>query len=231
MGLILEEENFTILSDILGIEDALGDMDFKITGDQKGITAFQMDIKVEGITIDIMRSALAQAKDGRTHILEKMLEVCPEPKQQMSQYAPRIEVLKVKPSKIGTIIGPGGKQIRAIIDETGVEIDIDDEGFVTLSSPNLDCLEKAKKIVQDLTAEVEIGKIYEGKITSVVPFGIFVEILPGKEGLCHISEFDTQRTNDLNEVVKVGDNVRVKVMDINERGQLVLSRKVLLVNQ
>ncbi len=231
MGLILEEDNFTILSDILGIEDALGDMDFKITGDKDGITAFQMDIKVEGITIDIMRAALAQAKEGRTHILEKMLEVCPEPKKQMSKYAPRIEVLKVKPSKIGTIIGPGGKQIRAIIEETGVDIDIDDEGFVTLSSPNLDGLDKAKKIIEDLTAEVEIGKIYEGKITSVVPFGIFVEILPGKEGLCHISEFDTQRTKDLNDVVKVGDNVRVKVMDINERGQLVLSRKVLLVNQ
>lgn len=231
MGLILEEDNFTILSDILGIEDALGDMDFKITGDKQGITAFQMDIKVEGITIDIMRSALAQAKEGRTHILEKMLEVCPKSKDHMSKYAPRIEVLKVKPSKIGTIIGPGGKQIRAIIDETGVEIDIDDDGYVTLSSPNLDRLERAKKIIEDLTAEVEIGKIYEGKITSVVPFGIFVEILPGKEGLCHISEFDTQRTKDLNEVVKVGDNVRVKVMDINERGQLVLSRKVLLVNQ
>ncbi|CCB90450.1 polyribonucleotide nucleotidyltransferase [Waddlia chondrophila 2032/99] len=231
MGLILEENHYTILSDILGIEDALGDMDFKVTGDKNGITAFQMDIKVEGITIDIMRAALAQAKEGRIHILEKMFEACPEPKKQMSKYAPRIEVLKVKPSKIGTIIGPGGKQIRAIIEETGAEIDIDDEGFVTISSSNLDGLQKAKRIIEDLTAEVEIGKVYEGKITSVVPFGIFVEILPGKEGLCHISEFDTQRTNDLNEVVKVGDNVRVKVMDINERGQLVLSRKVLLVSK
>jgi polyribonucleotide nucleotidyltransferase len=230
MGLILEKDKFTILSDILGIEDDLGDMDFKITGDQKGITAFQMDIKVEGITIDIMRAALAQAKEGRTHILSKMLEACPKPREQMSKYAPRIEVIRIKPSKIGTIIGPGGKQIRAIIEETGVDIDIDDEGFITLSSPNLTGIEKARKIIGDLTAEVEIGKIYEGKITSVVPFGIFVEILPGKEGLCHISEFDTQRTNDLNAVVKVGDNVRVKVMDINERGQLVLSRKVLLVN-
>lgn len=231
MGLILEKEEYTILSDILGIEDALGDMDFKITGDHEGITAFQMDIKVEGITVDIMRAALQQAKEGRKHILEKMLEVCPKPKEQMSKYAPRIEVIKVKPSKIGTIIGPGGKQIRSIIEETNVEIDINDDGLVTLSSPNLVQLEKAKKIIENLIADVEIGKIYEGKITSVVPFGIFVEILPGKEGLCHISEFDTQRTNDLNEVVKVGDNVRVKVMDINERGQLVLSRKVLLVTK
>lgn len=231
MGLILEEEGYTILSDILGIEDALGDMDFKVTGDHEGITAFQMDIKVEGITIDIMKTALQQAKEGRRHILEKMLEVCPKPKEKMSKYAPRIEVIKVKPSKIGTIIGPGGKQIRSIIDETSVEIDINDEGIVTLSSPNFEKLEKAKKIIEDLIAEVEIGKIYEGKITSVVPFGIFVEILPGKEGLCHISEFDTQRTKDLNDVVKVGDNVRVKVMDINERGQLVLSRKVLLINK
>lgn len=228
MGLILEENRYTILSDILGIEDALGDMDFKVTGDKEGITAFQMDIKVEGITLEIMRAALEQAKEGRVYILNKMLEACPSSKSQMSIYAPRIEVVQIKPSKIATVIGPGGKQIRAIVEQTGVEIDINDSGLITISSPNLDSITKAKAIIDSLTAEVEIGKVYEGKVTSVVPFGIFVEILPGKEGLCHISEYDTSRIEDLNQYVKTGDMVRVKVLDINERGQLKLSRKVLL---
>lgn len=230
MGLILEEDKYTILSDILGIEDALGDMDFKITGDKDGITAFQMDIKVEGITVDIMRAALAQAREGRLHILNIMLEACPEPKQ-MSIYAPRIETLQIKPSKIAVVIGPGGKQIRAIIEETGVDINIDDDGIISIASPSAEGIERAKQIIQGLTAEAEIGKIYTGKITSVVPFGIFVEILPGKEGLCHISEFDTVRINDLNEHVKPGDEVTVKLLDINDRGQLKLSRKALLVNK
>lgn len=228
MGLILEESKHTILSDILGIEDALGDMDFKITGDADGITAFQMDIKVEGITAEIMRSALNQAKDGRIHILQKMLEACPKPREAMSKYAPRIETLMVKPSKIATIIGPGGKQIRAIIEETGVEINIDDTGLVSITSSDLEGIEKAKAIINGLTAEVEIGRTYDGKVTSVVPFGIFVEILPGKEGLCHISEFDNTRIENLNDHVKQGDKVSVKVLDINERGQLKLSRKATL---
>lgn len=228
MGLILEGDRFTILSDILGIEDALGDMDFKVTGDHEGITAFQMDIKVEGITHEIMRAALAQAKQGRIHILDKMLAVCPKPRQQMSSYAPRIETLQIKPSKIATVIGPGGKQIRAIIEQTGVQIDINDEGVVSISSQNLEGIEKAKAIILGLTSEVEIGRIYVGKVTSVVPFGIFVEILPGKEGLCHISEFDTSRIANLGDFVKQGDEVSVKVLDINERGQLKLSRKATL---
>lgn len=228
MGLILEDDKHTILSDILGIEDSLGDMDFKVTGNHEGITAFQMDIKVEGITLEIMRDALAQAKAGCSYILDKMLAVCPEPKKQMSIYAPRIETLKIKPSKIAVVIGPGGKQIRAIVEETGVDINIDDDGWVSLASVSVEGLERAKAIIEGLTAEAEVGKIYEGKVTSVVPFGIFVEILPGKEGLCHISEFDLMRINDLNEFVKVGDMVRVKVLEINDRGQLKLSRKVLL---
>jgi len=229
MGLILEGDQFMILSDILGIEDALGDMDFKITGDKDGITAFQMDIKVEGITLEIMSAALMQAKEGRVHILEKMLEVCPESKKEMSEYAPRIETMKVKPSKIGTIVGPGGKQIRAIIEETGVDINIDDDGCISISSPDLTGISRAKEIIQSLTAEVEIGKVYKGKITSVVPFGVFTEILPGREGLCHISEYDKSRIEDLNKVVKVGDEISVKVLDINERGQIKLSRKATLV--
>lgn len=225
MGLILEKDKYTILSDILGIEDALGDMDFKITGDHQGITAFQMDIKVEGITLDIMAAALQQAREGRIHILNKMLDYCPKYKDQMSQYAPRIETLQIKPSKIAVVIGPGGKQIRAIIEQTGVQIDIDDNGLVSIAASDLESIEKAKAIIIGLTADIEIGKIYTGKVTSIAPFGLFVEILPGKEGLCHISEFDTARIENLADFVKQGDVVSVKVLDINERGQIKLSRK------
>lgn len=229
MGLILEEEKFIILSDILGIEDALGDMDFKVTGDHQGITAFQMDIKVEGITPEIMRAALKQAKDGRIHILDKMLVACPAAKKQMSVHAPRIETLQIKPSKIAVVIGPGGKQIRAIIEKTGVQIDIDDTGLVSLASSTLEGIEKARAMIIGLTADVEIGRIYMGKIVSIVPFGAFVEILPGKEGLCHISEFDTARIANLADHAKQGDEIHVKVLDINERGQIKLSRKATMV--
>lgn len=228
MGLILEEDKYIILSDILGIEDALGDMDFKITGDQHGITAFQMDIKVEGITIEIMRAALQQAKAGRIHILEKMLAVCPTFKEQMSQYAPRIETMQIKPSKIAVVIGPGGKQIRAIIEQTGAQIDINDDGLISISASDLASIEKAKAMIFGLTADIEIGRTYTGKVTSIVPFGAFVEILPGKEGLCHISEFDNSRIANLADFVKQGDIIPVKVLDINERGQVKLSRKATL---
>lgn len=228
MGLILEGTEFTILSDILGIEDALGDMDFKIAGDHAGITAFQMDIKVEGITPNIMRAALTQAKEGRVHILNKMLTAVPKYRETMSVYAPRIETIQIKPSKIAAVIGPGGKQIRAIIEQAGVEIDIDDTGLISISAVNLESIEKAKAIINGITAEIEIGRTYAGKVTSVVAFGMFVEILPGKEGLCHISEYDFARIDTLAPLVKQGDQVNVKVLDINERGQLKLSRKATL---
>lgn len=228
MGLILEDSDFTILSDILGIEDALGDMDFKITGDHNGITAFQMDIKVEGITHPIMKAALAQAKAGIAHILDKMLGALPKHRDTMSKYAPRIETIQIRPSKIGSVIGPGGKQIRAITEETGVEVNIDDSGLISLSANSAEALERAKAIIHGITAEVEIGRTYSGKVTSIVPFGIFVEILPGKEGLCHISEFDVMRIENLADHVKQGATVSVKVLDINERGQLKLSRKATL---
>jgi polyribonucleotide nucleotidyltransferase len=228
MGLILEGERYVILSDILGAEDALGDMDFKVAGDDKGITAFQMDIKVEGITLEIMRSALGQAKEGRVHILQKMLNICPEPRSEMSIYAPRIETMQIKPSKIGTVIGPGGKQIRAIVEETGVQIDIQDSGLISLSSTNPDAMTRAKEIIFNLTAEVEIGKIYNGRITSVVPFGFFVEIY-GKEGLCHISEISTQRIQNIHDApFREGDRLDVKVLDINDRGQIKLSHRAVL---
>jgi len=229
MGLVLEKEGYTILTDILGVEDSLGDMDFKITGDKEGITAFQMDIKVEGITIEIMRSALTQAKKGRVHILEKMLDAMPAHKE-ISKHAPRIESFAIPASKIGEVIGPGGKMIRAIIEETGVEININDDGIVSITSTDLVGMEAAKKWIQGITAEAEVGKTYEGVIKSVVAFGVFVEILPGKQGLCHISEFDTVRINNMDEVAKEGDKVKVKVIDVNERGQIKLSRKALLVS-
>jgi polyribonucleotide nucleotidyltransferase len=227
MGLILEDHKHAILSDILGVEDALGDMDFKITGDVRGITAFQLDIKIEGINKQIMQAALAQAKQGRLHILSKMLEVCPKSKDHLSSYAPRIETVQVKPSKIGTIIGPGGKQIRAIVEETGVEIDIDDSGLISLSSTNSEGMKRAKEIIHNLTAEIEIGKTYRGRVVSIVPFGIFVEIY-GKEGLCHISELSHTRVQNIEDVIKEGEMVDVKVLDINDRGQVKLSRKALL---
>ncbi len=230
MGLILEEDKHTILSDILGVEDFLGDMDFKITGDKEGITAFQMDIKVEGITHEIMASALMQAKDGRIHILDKMLAIAPEHKKELAAHAPRIETVQIHPSKIGTIIGPGGKQIRAIVDETGVEININDDGLISLASANAAGLDRAKQIIDGLTADIEVGRVYHGKVAGVVPFGLFVEILPGKEGLCHVSELDEGRVEDTSQFAKVGDAIDVKVLDINERGQIKLSRKATLVN-
>ncbi len=229
MGLILEGNEHAILSDILGAEDALGDMDFKITGDQNGITAFQMDIKVEGINHKIMQQALMQAKEGRQHILTKMLAVCPSYKQEMSIYAPRIETLQIKPSKIGIVIGPGGKQIRAIIEETGVQIDIDDTGLVSIASNNPDAMNRAKAIIHGLTAEAEVGKIYNGRITSIVQFGMFVEIFPGKEGLCHISEISSKRIQNISDIpFREGDKIDVKVIDVNDRGQIKLSHKAVV---
>jgi polyribonucleotide nucleotidyltransferase len=228
MGLILEGNRHAILSDILGEEDALGDMDFKIAGDQNGITAFQLDIKVEGITHQIMQVALAQAKAGRIHILQKMLEVCPKSKEHLSVYAPQIEAIQVKPSKLGIIIGPGGKQIRAITEETGAQIDIDDSGIVSISATSRESLAKAKKIIQDLTADVEVGQVYKGRVVTIKEFGCFVELVGGKEGLCHISELSYTRIASPEEVCHEGDMLEVKVMDIDERGKIRLSHKVLL---
>lgn len=228
MGLILEEDNkYTVLSDILGAEDALGDMDFKITGDENGITAFQMDIKVEGITKEILQKALMQARDGRVHILKKMLEACPKSNEKVATHAPKIVNLQIKPSKIGGVIGPGGKQIRAIIEETGVEMDISNDGIVSIVCTDEEALNRAKEIVLNLTADVEIGKTYSGKIVSIKPFGIFVQIL-NKEGLCHISELSHTRIENIFDFFKEGDPIEVKVLDVNDRGQIKLSHKVLL---
>ena len=230
MGLILDRGRFVILSDILGTEDALGDMDFKVAGDAEGITAFQMDIKVEGITFEIMKEALMQAKGGRILILNRMLESLPASRENLPDHAPRIATITVKPSKIGTIIGPGGKQIRAIVEEVGgdVTVDIDDDGKVFICGADGQRVEKALEIVKGLVAEVEVGKVYEGRVTSVVVFGAFIEVLPGKEGLCHVSELDVRRVENPSDIVKEGDTLQVKVLEVDDKGKVRLSRRALL---
>lgn len=229
MGLILEGEQYAILSDILGAEDALGDMDFKVAGNDSGITAFQLDIKIEGITHNIMQAALMQAKEGRLHILHKMLEACPKPSEHLSPHAPRIETVRIKPSKIGTVIGPGGKQIREIIEVSGAEININDDGIISIVANSHEAMEKAKEMIHNLTAEVEVGKVYTGKIVSIVQFGVFVAIF-GQEGLCHISELSHERVDDIRKKgFKEGQELEVKVLEINkDRGQIRLSHKALL---
>ena len=228
MGLILDQDQAIILSDISGIEDHLGDMDFKVAGTVDGITAFQMDIKVEGITHQVMEQALAQAKQGRSHILNLMMQVMSSPKGAISKYAPRIETMQINTSKIATVIGPGGKQIRQIIERSGAQVDINDNGIISIAASTQESINKAKELIEGLTGEVEVGKIYNGRVTSITTFGAFVEVLPGKEGLCHISELSKQKVENTAEVVKEGDMLAVKLLSINEKGQLKLSHKATL---
>ena len=228
MGLILDQDQAIILSDISGIEDHLGDMDFKVAGTVDGITAFQMDIKVEGITHQVMEQALAQAKQGRSHILNLMMQVMSSPKGAISKYAPRIETMQINTSKIATVIGPGGKQIRQIIERSGAQVDINDNGIISIAASTQESINKAKELIEGLTGEVEVGKIYNGRVTSVTTFGAFVDVLPGKEGLCHISELSKQKVENTADVVKEGDMLAVKLLSINEKGQLKLSHKATL---
>ncbi|MGE5588497.1 MAG: polyribonucleotide nucleotidyltransferase [Clostridia bacterium] len=228
MGLVKEGDRVVVLSDIQGIEDALGDMDFKVAGTDHGVTAIQMDIKIPGITRDILEKALAQAREGRLFILGKMLEVIPEPRKELSPYAPRIIRMTIDPEKIRDVIGPGGKIIRHIIDETGAKIDIEDDGRVFIAAVDESAGAKARKMIEDLTAEVEVGKVYTGTVTRIMNFGAFVEILPGKEGLVHISELAHTRVPRVEDVVKVGDTIEVKVTEIDRQGRINLSRKDVL---
>src|SRR5690349_23618455 len=228
MGLIKEGSKYAILTDILGTEDHLGDMDFKVAGTENGITSIQMDIKVEGLDLQIMREALAQAKDGRLHILGEMRKAIAEPRSDLSPYAPRIVTHQISPEKIGDLIGPKGKTIRGIQDETGAEITVDDTGTVTIAAVGGDAMERAKSMVMAITAEPVVGEIYEGPVKSTTPFGAFIEIMPGTEGLFHISEMQHGRTEKTEDVVKKGDRVRVKLIERDERGRLRLSRKALL---
>ncbi len=229
MGLIKEDEKFSILTDILGNEDHLGDMDFKVAGTAEGITAFQMDIKIQGISFEIMEKALIQAKEGRMHILGLMNEAISEPRQSLSSYAPRLITMRVETDQIGLIIGPGGKTIQGMQRLFGVDINIDDDGTVNIASPNRDNAVKCKEYIKKLTATPEVGEIYDGVITKLMDFGAFVEILPGKEGLLHISQIDNKRVNKVSDYFKQGDKVTVKLLKI-ENGKYSLSRKELLNN-
>jgi polyribonucleotide nucleotidyltransferase len=225
MGLLKEGDNVAVLSDILGDEDHAGDMDFKVCGTKKGITALQMDIKIDGINEQILRKALQQAKDGRCFIIDKMKETLAEPRKELSQYAPRIITMKIRPDRIRDLIGTGGKNIRQIVAETGVNIDVEDDGTVLIASTDLEAADRAIAMVKWLTEEAEIGRIYMGTVKKVVDFGAFVEILPGTEGLVHISQLDTQRVAKVTDVVKEGDQIPVKVIEIDSNGKIRLSRK------
>lgn len=228
MGLVKESETIRILSDILGDEDHMGDMDFKVAGTEHGITGFQMDIKIKGISTAIMKQALEQAREGRLHILNIMKQEIAEPRPQLSKYAPRIVTMKVSTDSIGTIIGPGGKMIRELTENTGATINIDDDGTITIASTEPGGAEKARELIEKLVQLPEVGKTYTGKIKKIMNFGAFVEILPGKEGLLHISEIDHRRINRVEDVLKVGDEVTVKLIKIDPQGKLDLSRKALL---
>jgi polyribonucleotide nucleotidyltransferase len=228
MGLIKEADGIAVLTDILGTEDHLGDMDFKVAGTTEGVTSIQMDIKVTGLTLEIMRTALMQAREGRLHILAEMAKALDRPRPSLSRYAPRIITIHVRPDKIGDIIGPKGKIIRGIQEQTGAEINVEDDGVVTISAIDGRAGERARDMIAAIVQEPEIGKVYEGVVKSTTPFGAFVEILPGTEGLLHISELQHGRTERTEDVVKKGDVVRVKLLEVDSRGKMRLSRKALL---
>lgn len=228
MGLIREGDEFVVLTDLQGLEDALGDMDFKVAGTKDGVTALQMDIKISGINRAILKQALAQAYDGRMFIMDAMLKAIPEPRKELSPYAPRVEQLKIDVDKIKDVIGSGGKTIKKIIELTGVEIDVEETGVVHVLSTDAEAAQRAIKMIEDIVKEPEVGEIYEGTVVKIMDFGAFVNILPGKDGLVHISQLDKKRVNKVEDVVHVGDKVRVKLVEIDKQGRLNLSMKALM---
>jgi len=227
MGLIKEGERFSVLSDILGDEDHLGDMDFKVAGTEQGITALQMDIKIQGITREIMETALSQAREGRLFILGEMAKVIDTSREELSQYAPRILTMKVHPDKIRDIIGKGGVTIRSITEDTGATIDIDDDGVVRIASPDGDAAAAAKRRVEEITADVEVGHIYEGRVAKIMDFGAFVTVLPGKDGLVHISQISQERVENVSDKLSEGEVIKVKVLEIDKQGRIRLSMKAI----
>jgi polyribonucleotide nucleotidyltransferase len=228
MGLIKEDRGFAVLSDILGDEDHLGDMDFKVAGTTQGITALQMDIKIQGITKEIMQVALAQAKEARLHILGKMVESVAGASTEVSEFAPRLYVMKINPEKIRDVIGKGGSTIRALTEETGTQINIEEDGTITIASTDADRAAHAKKRIEEITAEVEVGKIYEGPVTKILDFGALINLLPGKDGLLHISQIAHERVEKVTDYLKEGQIVKVKVLETDEKGRVKLSMKALL---
>jgi len=231
MGLVKEGDKVGILTDIMGTEDHYGDMDFKVAGTEKGLTALQMDIKIKGVSIDIMRQALAQAREARLHVLEKMAETIKGPRPTLSPYAPRFVTIKIRPEKIREIIGPGGKVIRGIQEKTGAKIDVEDDGKVTIFSSSNDAAQAALAMIQDICREVELDRVYVGKVKSIKEFGAFVEVIPGTEGLLHISQIAENRIRTVNDVLTEGDTVVVKVIEIDGNGKMRLSRKAALRDQ
>jgi polyribonucleotide nucleotidyltransferase len=228
MGLVKEGDRVAVLTDILGSEDHLGDMDFKVAGTEQGITSIQMDIKIQGLDLGILRTALEQARQARLHVLREMAKVLAAPRPTLSRFAPRIITLQIKPDKIGDVIGPKGKTIRGIQDATGARISVEDSGLVTIAAVGAEAGERARAMIAAIVAEPEVGRVYEGTVKSVTPFGAFVEILPGVEGLLHVSELQHGRTERVEDVVKKGDVVTVKLLEVDERGRMRLSRKALL---
>jgi polyribonucleotide nucleotidyltransferase len=228
MGLIKEGDQVVILSDILGDEDHMGDMDFKVAGTREGITAVQMDIKIHELSKDILQKALDQARDGRLHILNKMLEALAESRSEISPYAPKILTVEVNPDKIRDVIGPGGKMIRAIQSETNTRIEIDDSGLIKIDAATQSEADAAAQKIRDITMEPEVGKIYDGKVIKIMDFGAFVQILPGTDGLCHISQLAKHRVTKVSDVVKEGDTLKVKVLEIARDGKIRLSHKAVL---
>lgn len=228
MGLVMDQDHYTVLTDIQGLEDHLGDMDFKVAGTQEGITALQMDIKIQGITEAILKEALMQARKARLEILDNLTATIAEPRPELSPYAPKIEMMQIDPDKIKVVIGKSGDTINAIIDETGVKIDIEQDGSISIASPDQEMINRAKQIIEELVAEVEVNQIYEGTIQRIESYGAFVEVLPGKQGLLHISQIDHRRIDRVEDIFDVGDKVTVKVTGIDERGRIDLSRKVLM---
>jgi polyribonucleotide nucleotidyltransferase len=227
MGLVKEGGDFVVLSDILGDEDHLGDMDFKVAGSEQGISALQMDIKIEGITEEIMRIALEQAKQGRLHILGEMAKALSTPRAEMSEFAPRLLTLKIHPDKIREVIGKGGSVIQAITKETGTQIDIQDDGTITIASVNNAAAEAARARIESITSDVEPGRIYEGKVAKIMDFGAFVTIAPGKDGLVHVSQISNERVEKVSDKLKEGDIVKVKVLEVDKQGRIRLSMKAL----
>ncbi|MCY4399462.1 MAG: polyribonucleotide nucleotidyltransferase [Gemmatimonadetes bacterium] len=225
MGLVVEGDQVAILTDILGMEDALGDMDFKVAGTRKGVTSIQMDIKIDGLTFELLEEALERARKGRMHILDRMDAVMPAPRSDLSEWAPRIESIRINPEKIGEIIGPKGKTIRAIQDESGATIEVDDDGIVKIAAVSGEASARAREMIEAIVQEPEVGKIYEGPVKNTTTFGAFVEIMPGVEGLCHISELADFRVGKTEDVVNRGDVIRVKLLSIDERGRMRLSKK------
>ena len=227
MGLVTRDESYTILTDIQGMEDALGDMDFKVAGTKDGITAIQMDIKIDGLTREVIEEALEQARQGRLAIMDHMLHTIEQPREELSAYAPKVVTMSINPDKIRDVIGPGGKKINEIIDETGVKLDIEQDGTIFIGAVDQAMINRAKEIIEDITREAEVGQVYHAKVKRIEKYGAFVELFPGKDALLHISQISQERINKVEDVLKIGDTIEVKITEIDKQGRVNASHKVL----